>query len=224
MASGQARAQDDVLHTGFVNIDVGAQPQRQTITASTSFPLYDETATITDTQRIRNGGIFDVSAGIRVAQNLAAGVGYSQFGRAGTGTVTASIPHPDFFDRPQIVASDASNLEHNEHAIHGRITYFMPVSETFDLSVSGGPSYIHVVQGLAGVTVATGTQTVLLGNETQSGNAFGFNGGVDANFMLAGSFGVGIFVRYTYGKLDLPAVKGFKVGGLQGGVGLRARF
>jgi hypothetical protein len=225
-ASGRpARAQSEVLQAGFLNVDVGAQPQRRTITASNSFALYDETATVTAVQRIRNGGVFDVSGGVRIAENLAAGVGYSQFGRTGTGVISASIPSPRAFDQPLLVVRDADNLTHTERAIHGRITWFMPVSESLDISVSGGPSYIHVRQGLAtGVTVATGTQTVSLGNETQSGNAFGVNGGIDANYMLRSSLGVGLFVRYTYGKLDLPDVKDFKVGGLQGGLGLRARF
>lgn len=220
-----ARAQAELLQAGFINVDGGAQPQRQTITASASFPLYDEVATVTDVQRIRNGAVFDVSAGVRIARNLAAGVGYSQFGRAGTGTVTASIPSPRFFDQPLLVSRDAENLAHTERTIHGRLTYFMPVSKTFDISVSGGPSYIHVAQGLAtGLTVAPGTQSVSLGNETQSGNAFGVNGGIDANYMVQSSFGVGVWVRYTYGKLDLPDITDFKVGGLQGGLGLRARF
>jgi len=223
--SRQAQAQDDVIKAGFVNVDIGAQPQRQTITASNSFSLYDETATVTDVQRIRNGAVFDVSGGIRIGHNLAAGVGFSQFGRPGTGAITASIPSPSFYDRPLLVARDAADLAHTERAIHGRITYFLPVDENLDLSVSAGPSFIHVAQGLAtGVTVAPGTQSVSLGNETQSGNAIGFNGGIDANYMVSPRIGIGLFVRYTYGKLDLPDVEGFKVGGLQGGVGLRTRF
>ena len=72
----QARAQSELLQAGFLNIDIGAQPQRQTITASTSFPLYDEVATVTDTQRIRNGMVFDVSGGMRIGHNLAAGAGF----------------------------------------------------------------------------------------------------------------------------------------------------
>lgn len=220
-----ARAQDEIVPMGFINIDAGAQPQRQTITATNSFPLYDETATVTVAQRIRNGAVFDVSGGVRIAHNLAAGVGFSQFGRSGSGAVSASIPSPRFFDQPLIVSRDASNLDHTERTIHGRITWFVPVTNSIDVSVSAGPSYIHVVQGLAtGVTVLTGTQSISLGNETQSGNTFGANAGVDANVMLMPSVGVGLWVRYTYGKLDLPDVKDFKVGGAQGGLGFRARF
>jgi len=221
----QARAQDEIVSKGFLNIDAGAQPQRQNITATNSFPLYDETANVTVSQHIRNGAVFDVSGGVRIAHNLAAGVGFSQFGRSGSGLVSASIPSPRFFDQPLIVVRNATDLDHTERAIHGRITWFVPVTKSIDVSVSGGPSFIHVAQGLAtGVTVAPGTQSISLGNETQSGNTLGFNAGADGNVMLMPSFGVGLWVRYTYGKLDLPDVKGLRVGGVQVGLGFRARF
>ena len=221
----QTSAQDEIVSKGFLNIDAGAQPQRQDITATNTFPLYDETANVTVSQHIRNGAVFDVSGGVRIGHNLAAGVGFSQFGRAGTGTVTASIPSPRFFDQPAIVSRSADNLTHTERTIHGRITWFVPVTDSIDVSVSGGPSYIRVTQGLAtGVTVLPGTQSVTLGNETQSGNVLGFNAGADANVMLVSRFVIGLWVRYTYGKVDLPDVKDLKVGGVQGGLGFRARF
>lgn len=221
----QARAQDAIVKTGFFNVDFGAQPQRQTITATNSFPLYDETTTVTVSQRIRNGAVFDVGGGVRIGHNLTAGAGYSQFGRAGTGVISASIPSPRFYNSPLIVTQDASNLDHTERAIHGRITWFVPMTDKIDVSVSAGPSIIHVAQGLAtGVTVASGTQSISLGTETQSGNTLGINAGVDGNVMLVPGFGAGVWVRYTYGKLDLPDVKGLKVGGFQGGLGFRARF
>jgi len=221
----QARAQDEIVKTGFINIDAGAQPQRQNITASNSFPLYDETATVTVSQHIRNAAVFDVSGGVRIGHNLAVGAGYSEFGRAGDGSVSASIPSPRAFNQPLIVVQNAANLDHSERSIHGRITWFVPVTESIDVTVSGGPSFIHVVQGLAtGVTVAPGTQSISLGSKTQSGNTFGVNAGVDANYMLAPRYGVGLWVRYTYGKLDLPDVNGLRVGGIQGGLGFRARF
>src|SRR5262249_42170742 len=159
--------------------DAGAQPQRQTITASSTFPLYDETARVTVSQRIRNGAVFDASGGIRIARNLAAGIGVSQFGRSGTGTVVASIPNPKFYAQQLPVVKAAGDLDHTERAIHGRITWFVPVTDSIDISVSGGPSYIRVVQGVAtSVTVAQGTQNVVIANETESGNAFGANGGI----------------------------------------------
>jgi hypothetical protein len=225
LGAGSARAQDEIVPKGFINIDAGAQPQRQTITATNSFPLYDETTTITVSQRIRNGGVFDVSGGVRIGYNLTAGAGYSAFGRAGTGVVSASIPSPRAFDSPLLVTRDAANLDHSERAIHGRITWFVPMTDKIDVSVSGGPSFIHVAQGLAtGVDVAPGTQSISLGTATQSGNTFGINAGIDGNMMFVPGFGAGVWIRYSYGKLDLPDVKGLRVGGIQGGIGFRARF
>src|SRR5262249_48151099 len=184
LGAAPARAQDEIVRTGFFNIDAGAQPQRQTISATNSFPLYDETARITVAQRIRNGAVFDVSGGIPIGHNLTAGAGYSQFGRAGTGVVSASIPSPRAFDSPLLVTGDTSNLDHTERAIHGRITWFVPMTNSIDVSVSAGPSFIHVAQGLAtGITVAPGTQSISLGTETQTGNTFGINAGVDGNVM-----------------------------------------
>ena len=40
---------------GFINFNVGAQPQRRTINTSESFTLYDESATVTSNQPIQNG-------------------------------------------------------------------------------------------------------------------------------------------------------------------------
>jgi hypothetical protein len=42
--------------------------------------------------------------------------------------------------------------------------------------------------------------------------------------MFNPKYGFGLFVRYAQGTVDLPAVTGVKVGGLQSGVGFRARF
>jgi len=100
---------------------------------------------VTDVQRIRNGMSSTSSGRVRIASNLAAGVGYSQFGRAGTGTVTGSIPSPRFFDQPLLRQPNADNLTQPSDDSRP-ITYFMPVPETFEYFGLGGPSYIHVVQ------------------------------------------------------------------------------
>jgi hypothetical protein len=174
----KAHAQEELVPTGFLNIDAGAQPQRQTILRRTVFPLYDETATVTVTQRIRNGAVFDVSGGVRIA-NLAAGVGFSQFGRTGTGTVTASI-QARFFDQPLLVSRDADNLTHTPSGRFMAALRFKPLADSFDISLSAGPSLIHVVQGLAtGVTIAPALNCVPR-QSTQSGNAFGVNAGSTA--------------------------------------------
>lgn len=77
---------------------------------------------------------------------------------------------------------------------------------------------------LATATVVTGTQNLTTAVTTQSKSAIGFNVGGEGNYRLAPNYLLGIFVRYTMGKTDLPAVPDLKVGGLQAGLGLRLRF
>jgi hypothetical protein len=209
----------------YINVDAGAQPQRRTVTSSSSFPLYDETATVTADQRIRNGGVFEVSAGMRVARHIALGVGISTFGRSGTAAITASIPHPAFFDRPAIITRDAADLAHSERSVHFRATWFRPISDAIDVAVSAGPSFIHVGQDLAStITVQPGTQTVTVVKDSQSANTVGVNFGVDASYMVSPGVGIGLFGRYTAGKVDLPNAPDLTVGGFQMGAGLRIRL
>src|SRR4029450_6037057 len=50
----------------FVNVNVGAQPQDRTITSNTSFPLYDETATIDATYNVPSGAFFEIGGGYHI--------------------------------------------------------------------------------------------------------------------------------------------------------------
>jgi hypothetical protein len=42
--------------------------------------------------------------------------------------------------------------------------------------------------------------------------------------MFQPQLGAGVFLRYAGGSVDLPEVSNVKVGGFQGGFGLRLRF
>jgi hypothetical protein len=209
---------------GYVNIDVGAQPQRRTIARTSTFRIYDETATVEGSQRIRNGGMFDVGAGLFVTERLAVGLGYSMFGRPGTGVITASIPNPSVFNQLRTQTKDASELQHKEQTLHMRLSWMTPVSDSMEIAVSVGPSYVQLKQEITTLAIVTGTQDFGVNKVEESGHTIGINAGVDGNYMVSPSIGVGIFVHYVYGKLDLPSVPGFTVGGVQGGLGLHVRF
>jgi hypothetical protein len=223
--SGQAAAQGQPSAdpSAFINVGVGAQPQRRTLAATSSFPLYDEIATIAATQQIRSGAFFEVSGGYRVAPRFAVAAGFSSFGRPGTGTLTASIPDPIFYDRPATSSRDLGDLKHTERGIHVQALYFLPVSPKIDLALSAGPSFIRVSQQLPAMTVAA-DQSVTVGTTTESGTAKGFNAGLQTNYMFAPRYGVGFFVGYAGGSVDLPGAAGVKAGGVRTGVALQARF
>jgi len=208
--------------TAFVNIGIGIQPHTRTVTATDSFPLFDETATITSVQEIRNGALFEVGGGYHVSPRFAVGAGFSTFGRAGTGTITASIPDPIFFDRPAIDAANVSDLEHKERSLHLQAIYVAPVSPKVHVAVSAGPSFIFVSQDFGTATV--GSQGFAPTHKTETGTAFGFNVGAQITYLFRPQYGLGFFVGYDGGSLDLPSSAGMHVGGFRTGLAFQTRF
>ena len=146
-------------------------------------------------------------------------------GGSADGAITASVPHPLFHDRPLRTSATADGLKHSEKAVHLQALWTMPVTDKIDASFSIGPSFINVSQELvSGITVAAGTQNSTPVIETQSGTAKGFHVGADLSYMLNPRYGVGGFIRYVGGSVDLPSAPDLKVGGFQVGGGARLRF
>lgn len=210
---------------GFVNVNIGAQPERRSLTTSATFPIYDETGTVSSDQRVANGPFFDISGGVNVWHNLSIGVGYSTFSSHGNSSVTGSIPHPLFFNQPRTTVQDATSLQRTEHGVHVMAVWLVPVTNKIDIALSAGPSFIQVKQQLvASVTVATGTQNFTPVVSNESGTVKGANVGLDGTYMFTRRFGAGILIRYAGGKVDLASAKGVKAGGFQSAVGARIRF
>lgn len=224
-ASAGTAAAQTANPVGYVSFGVGAQPQRRTIAASDTFRIYDETATVAAEQRIRNGSMFDVGVGMYFTEHLAAGLGYTMFGRPGTAEVTAAIPNPSIFNKAVESRQNAEDLNHKEQWLHVRLSYVAPVSDSMEVVASVGPSFVRLQQDVAtSIAVTPGTQNFTVNKSEEEEQTFGFNAGVDANYLVTTNVGVGIFVHYLYGKLDLPSASGFTVGGVQGGLSLRVRF
>ena len=129
-------------------------------------------------------------------------------------------PEAGPFDRPTAYAFEADDLKHTELGIHFNVTYQMPVSPKLALTFLVGPSLIAVKQDIATVAVNNAGQLTVSSDE-ESGNAIGVNGGVDVVYAFRPTVGIGLFVHYAGGKLDLPSATGMTVGGPQAGVVLR---
>jgi hypothetical protein len=210
----------------FVNVNIGAQPPVRSIDKSDSFPLYDETATVTTSQGISNGAIVDINGGYRVWRQLGIGIGYSTLmGETRDSSVVARIPDPLVYGRLKTVNTVATGLNHTEQGIYLQALWFVPITDKIEIALSAGPSFIRVKQELvSGVTVAPGTQNVSVVVSTESRTAMGANLGFDGNYFFSKRFGAGLFVRYSGGSIDLPGIEGLSVGGFQTGLGFRARF
>jgi hypothetical protein len=226
LTAAPAYAQMQWQDRGFANVNVLAQPQSRDVTVTSTFSLYDETATATGPRKIGGGGVFDISGGYRVWRNLAIGLGYSHFSDSSGVNVTASIPDPLVFDSPNVQQLDAGKLDHSENAVHISAVWFWPVTDKIDVAVSAGPTIFNVSdQGITGVTVQPNTSIATgVTTDKASETALGVNLGVDVTYLVTKKIGAGLLMRYAGSSVDLPWVDSLDVGGFQIGAGLRYRF
>jgi len=230
--SSTAAAQTQDSTKIFVDINGGGQTQSRSFETSTSFPLYGETAVINTAQSVDGGGLFDISAGYRFRDgfghrflsSLGVSIGVSTFTDKGTGSVAASIPSPNAFNRPASVTGSMDDLKHKENGTHLTLVYFRPVMRNVEVALSAGPSFFNVTQDFITGAIPTGTQTLSLGAHRERAKAVGGNVGVNINYLLRPNYGAGVFLRYAGATADFDTAGELKVGGLQLGIGLRLRY
>ena len=212
---------------GFVSVNGGAQAGSHTLTSSSSFPLYDETATVTTSQKVEGGGLFDIGGAYRVwGKNLLAGVSFTHTSSTSDVTLNATVPDPIVFDKPRSVQSSQSGAKHSENAVHIDAIWMIPVANKLDVAVFAGPSIFSVKQDLVStLTVAEPGPTVSAPLAESSKTSVGANFGADIQYMIAKRYGVGVLARYAVGKATLPGASDkLTVGGFQIAAGGRVRF
>ena len=209
----------------FLNVNVGGQLATRTINAIATQTVYDETATMTSSQPIGRGVLFDFDGGYRVRQDFFAGLLVSFFNTSSDATTSALVPDPVFFNRPKTVTGSTSDLKRHEVTIAPHITWARPLTDNFDISLSGGIAIIHLSQDLVGnFNVPAGTQSVVVAPTSESGTGVGPYAQVDLIYNLKSRYGVGGYVRYAGASVDLPSQPEANVGGMQAGGGIRLRF
>jgi hypothetical protein len=213
----------------FVNVNVGFQAHSHVFTSTDSFTVYDETATVASTQSVSNGLLFDVSGAYRVLGSLAVGLGVSTFSDSADASMTAVVPDPLVFNSSRTVTAIAEDLARRETLINLQAVIFLPVPDFMPvdtrIALVLGPTIMNVRQELVrSAVVPAGTQDAVPAVETQSKSGIGFNGGFDLTYPINPQYGIGAFLRYAGGKIDLDSVTDLKVGGFQAGFGLRVGF
>lgn len=217
-----------------IGVSGGVQQAAEDLSDHFSFPKNAETETVDVHYPMKPLGFIDLAAGYRVWKNLGVGAAVSVTSGKGDAEVTASVPHPFFFNQPRTVTGTEHNVSHSETGVHVQLQYLIPATGKLHFILEGGPSWINVDHEV--VTDVTVTEsypfdTAAFGGavtKSTTGSALGFNGGVDVTWMFAESVGVGGIVRYTRADIDLKAVEGrslsVKAGGLQAGAGIRVLF
>ncbi|MBQ01495.1 MAG: hypothetical protein CL477_12510 [Acidobacteria bacterium] len=230
-AEAQMQAWQDI---GYFSINYSYQSGDRAFGESLSETVFAEEATYDVSHLSGGGGQFDVGWGLRVWRNLAAGVAVTSFSTADGAVITGSVPHPLFFSRPRSASFARADLEHKELGVHVQAAWVIPINEKISVTVAGGPSFFSVDQSLiSGVTTseigapfdAVAIASAATASVSESG--VGGNVGVDTTYMVTEQLGGGLFVRWAGGTVDIPANGGTQsidVGGVQVGIGLRARF
>jgi hypothetical protein len=218
----------------FISVNGGYQTGDRNFEARVSFPLYDEVADFTVRHSFGAGGLFDVSGGVHVWRGLGVALGFTWFEAGGAIDVTGTVPHPLVFDRPRNLSFQRADFEHRQIAVHFQAVYVVPATDRFELSIFGGPSVFRLQQGLvtlidtAEVGDPFGTVNVRrVTTQSVTETGLGGNAGADVTYLLTEQLGVGVFVRFAGGSVELPTTGGtlaVDVGGLQIGGGLRLRF
>jgi Outer membrane protein beta-barrel domain len=206
----------------FVDLNAGIASKPDALTTATTFALFGENGSAATRIESGTSAMFDVRLGYMVTPRIGVAAAVSGGRSDITGATTASVPSPIRFASPTIVSLDAGSASRREIGLHLQLVYGLPLSDTVTLSIAGGPSIVHLQQGVPNVSVTGGTPTAVSVNE--SGSGLGGNVGADLSARFSAHYGVGVFFRYVGASIDLPSASGVTAGGVQAGAGLRIRF
>ncbi len=223
--AAHAQVPSPATEKAFLNVNFGGQLASRTLGTTASKIVHDETATLTSTEDIKRSPLVDFSVGYRVWGDFYVGLNIWRSSSSGDASYAASIPDPVVFNRLKASNGTASGLSRTELAFSPNVTWVTAVTDKLDLSVGVGLSLIQLKQELIGdFTVPIGTQNVIVGVTEQDGTAKGVYAALDLIYGITPMIGVGGFVRYSGGSIDLDAVQDHNVGGMQAGGGIRLRF
>jgi hypothetical protein len=212
----------------FVDVNAGVQEGPTRLAVETPLPAFGRNGTLTVDDDIIGGGLFDASGVVKVRGGFAVGAGYSRTSSTGLYSYTAVVPSPIGTILPVTITDTTPLLLHREQVVYVKASWIRSRGNRAVYAVSAGPAFFRVKQDipftsaqLLGGLLTTFVPTVTRFKES----GVGFHVGVDLNFIVARHLGGGVLLRYTRGSVEFPtSTEAMIVGGVQLGVGLRARF
>jgi hypothetical protein len=220
LAGASGVAAQTVDPKAYIDVHIAGQTQSVTVASSSAFSLYGEPATTSTSQTVGKGLAFDGGAGYRIWNNVSIGVAVSMFTRSPAAAITITTPDPIVFGAFSTLTA-SPQLRQRELGTHIKLAYALRLNETFEVAISGGPSFVHLRKDIASASAVTGTPQISV--VTQTAMATGGHGGLDATYIFTPRVGASVFARYVAATADLPAAS-VPVGGFQGGLGVRLRF
>src|SRR5262245_9747398 len=231
-SASPARAQTDPPR-GVVFVNGGYQMTGNDFANTSTFRANVEDGNITGDYQVKGGPTFDVGAGVRLGRSLGIGVGVTRLSGSTASTVSGTVPHPFYFNRPRPVTGAAVGLERSELAVHVQGQVLAPLGSHLLVTLFGGPSFFRLDQEL--VTSFTWSDTYPFDDaafnsattSSASGSSVGFNAGADVAYFFTRSVGIGAVLQFSRATIALDLSESspeVKVGGTKAGGGLRLRF
>jgi hypothetical protein len=148
--------------------------------------------------------------------------------------ITASVPHPFFFNQPR-TATAASTAQRSVRDVEFQIMYFLVDSKDWLITIGGGPSFAHVTQDVGTdlqltETYPFDTVTIKAVTTTQtSGSRLGANVGGSVTRLFSPRLGIAGDVRWSGASITLNAktptgLLKVQTGGAQAGASVRIMF
>ncbi len=228
LTTAPALAQTTGTDRVFVDMNISVQEGNPRLAVATPLPAFGREGTLTVDDEVPGGGLFDVSAAVKVRGSFALGAGYSFTDSGGSPPFVAVVPSPIGTNLPLTTTGVTQELRHAEQVLYLKASWMRAATDRFVYAVSAGPAVFRVEQDIpftSGV-MNNGIVTVLAPSATTfKESTVGFHVGLDLNYMIARHVGGGVLLRYTRGSVDFPhSTSSMTVGGVQIGVGLRTRF
>jgi hypothetical protein len=187
------------------------------------------------------GAEFDFGGGFMFSRVVGLGLSFSGTAHEDTAGLGATVPHPFFFNASSTAADITDNkLSRTEGAVNMQATVVALDSDRFRVRFFGGPSYFRykadMVRDIDVDQAAFAFSRVNLVSITgyerveAEGTGWGYHAGADLGYFFSRVVGIGGFLRYSGGHVTLDpepmseVSQEIKVGGVQGGGGLRLRF
>ncbi len=232
-SAASAQTPPPPLPRAVLSVNYGVQGPARTFSDTFTFDRYLETARVQADYDVKVKPFFDGGLAVPIWRSIGLGFTVSRFSATGTAAVQATIPHPFFFDQDRTISGEATDVVHDETAVHAQLVAFVPAGSRLLLALSAGPTVLTVEQSF--VTMVNYDESYPFDTATyrsatlqrERKSKVGFNAGADVTVKVTASIGVGVIVRYSRAPVTFDVNgHGLKVdsGGLQAGGGIRVMF
>lgn len=219
----------------YVSLNGAFQTGGDDFSETVTFRENAENGTFTTDYDVKSGPALNISVGGALTRMFAIGLGVTRYSKRTPTQLSASVPHPFFFNRPRTVEGEVAGLSREELAVHVQARAMFTPRPNIQAMVYGGPSFFKVSQGIVNdfeITEDYPFDTAAFSRgltRDVDESKVGFNIGGDVGYFFTRQVGIGGSLQWSGTTIDVPASSGtgsfeLKAGGLQAGGGLRLRF